>query len=317
MRQKLFEERHHKLWQEAEEFVQALGIGDPRRLPRLHRELCHSLSVARQRGYSPSLCDRLQNLSLATHQSLYGVAVQRPALLREWALSGFPRLVRSEWKAVTLSLIAFWGTALVVGLLVWTHPQQLAAWMDPWDVDSAKQMYDPHHFRLGRGGSQGDVAMFGFYIWNNISIGFRTFAGGILGGIPALVSLASNGLNLGVIGAELSRDSETRLNFWSFVITHSSFEITGMILSGAAGLRLGYALLAPGRQTRARSLSETGRQILPLMVGAALLTLVAAFFEGFWSAQPSIPFWAKFVSGGVCWSLVAAYLLMAGRSRGR
>ena len=70
MRQRLFESRHAKLWQEAEEFVQGLGIGDARRLPRLHRAICHSLSVARQRGYSPSLCDRLHGLREKAYEEL-------------------------------------------------------------------------------------------------------------------------------------------------------------------------------------------------------------------------------------------------------
>ncbi|MEK7394921.1 MAG: stage II sporulation protein M [Fibrobacterota bacterium] len=317
MRQRLFESRHAKLWQEAEEFVQGLGIGDARRLPRLHRAICHSLSVARQRGYSPSLCDRLHGLSAATHRALYGTRPEQPAVFRQWVAQGFPRLVRAEWRVVLLAMVAFWGTALALGILVWFHPDQAAAWIDPSQIDSMKQMYSPDKIRLGRGGSDGDLAMFGFYIWNNVSICFRTFAGGILGGIPALLSLAMNGVNLGVAGSVLSQDPATRITFWSFVVTHSSFEITGLVLAGASGLKLGHSLLSPGRLTRVRSLAHTGRQILPLLVGAAVLTFVAAFFEGFWSAQPSIAPSAKFLVGGLCWTLVATYLLFGGRSRGR
>jgi uncharacterized membrane protein SpoIIM required for sporulation len=253
---------------------------------------------------------------MTTHRALYGARAERPAIFRQWAVQGFPRLVRSEWKVVCISLAAFYATALILGILVWRHPDQASVWLDGSQIESARRMYSPHNFRLGRGGSQGDIAMFGFYIWNNISICFRTFASGILGGVPALASLALNGANLGVIGSVLSADPSTRTTFWSFVITHSSFEITGLILSGAAGLKLGYALLAPGRLSRKRSLAETGRQILPLLAGAALLTLLAAFFEGFWSAQTIVPAWGKFVSGAVCWSLVISYLLFAGRSRG-
>jgi len=317
MRQRLFEARHAKMWQEAEEFAQGLPIGDPRRLPRLHRALCHSLSVARQRGYSPSLCERLHALSTFTHRALYASSAERPAIFRHWVAVGFPRLVRSQWRVVALAMATFWGTAIALGILVWLHPDQAAAWMDPTQIESMRHMYSPDRIRIGRGGSGGDLAMYGFYIWNNISICFRTFAGGILGGVPALLSLCLNGVNLGVVGSVLSQDAGTRTTFWSFVITHSSFEITGLVLAGASGLKLGYSLLAPGRLSRLRSLSETGRQILPMLVGAAVLTFVAAFFEGFWSAQPSVPVAAKFAVGAVCWASVAAYLLFAGRRRGR
>ncbi len=36
--------------------------------------------------------------------------------------------------------------------------------------------------------------MFGYYIWNNISIGFRTFASGLLAGIGPILVLISNGV---------------------------------------------------------------------------------------------------------------------------
>lgn len=315
MRQKQFEQRNELLWREAEEFVQNLGIVDPRRLPRLHRALCHSLSVARQRGYSPSLVARLHELSLSTHRHLYGAPSERPAVLRQWIVSGFPRLVREEWRAVATSLAVFLGCALAVGLLVWTHPEQAGAWMSPSEIDSLRRMYSPDNFRLGRGGSSGDIAMFGFYIWNNVSICFRTFAGGVAAGIPTLLSVAFNGVNLGAAGAILTATPETRAPFWSFVVTHSSFELTGLVLSGASGLKLGYALLAPGRRSRKASLSETGLRILPMLAGAALLTLLAAFFEGFWSAQTAVPPAAKFAVGAFCWSALLGYLLLAGRGR--
>ncbi|HQF56380.1 MAG TPA: stage II sporulation protein M [Fibrobacteria bacterium] len=317
MRQKLFEDRHQRLWLEAEEFVQGLGIGDPRRLPRLHRALCHSLSVARQRGYSPSLVERLHELSLATHRLLYGAPAERPAVLRQWVSVGFPRLVREEWPFVLASLAAFLGTALVLGTIVWWYPEQAYTWMSPHEIGRMRSMYSPDKIHLGRGGAQSDLMMFGFYIWNNVSICFRTFAGGILGGFPALASLALNGMNLGVVGAVLTADEQTRIPFWSFVATHASFELTGLVLSGASGLKLGMALIAPGRSTRRSSLAAAGRRILPMVAGAALLTLLAAFFEGFWSAQTAVPPWGKFLAAGICWSALLSYLLFAGRSRGR
>lgn len=33
--------------------------------------------------------------------------------------------------------------------------------------------------------------------------------------------------------------------FWPFVIGHGAFELTAIALAGAAGLKLGWALLAP------------------------------------------------------------------------
>jgi uncharacterized membrane protein SpoIIM required for sporulation len=104
-------------------------------------------------------------------------------------------------------------------------------------------------------------------------------------------------------------------SFWSFVSGHSSFELLGMVVSGMAGMRLGLAILKPGRLPRTRALAEASKQALPLIYGAALMTTLAAVIEGFWSAQ-MIPSDVKYVFGIVGWILCAAYFLTAGRRAG-
>jgi uncharacterized membrane protein SpoIIM required for sporulation len=126
-------------------------------------------------------------------------------------------------------------------------------------LNDIQSMYQPGKVHIGRGGAQGDVQMFCFYIWSNVSIGFRTFAGGIFGGLPALFSLVFNRMNIGLVGSWLSHDSATRQTFWSFVITHSSVEIAGLVLSGVAGMRVGLSLIYPGRLSRRHALYAASR----------------------------------------------------------
>ncbi len=313
MKQNLFEQQHAALWAEIEALLAPKPQGDRKDLPKLYRALCQTLSLARQRGYSPSLTDRLHALALATHRQLYGVAIERPAVLREWLNRDFPRLVREEWRLFLLASLVLWGTGLAVGLLVWFYPEWAYSWVSPQELAKYKRMYSQAAARLGREGSGSDLMMFGFYIWNNVSIGFRTFAGGVLGGIPALLSLAFNGLHSGVIASWLSRDPVTREAFWSFVITHSAFEITGLILSSVAGMRLGLSLINPGQYTRQHALRRSAQRMLPMVVGAALLTTIAAFFEAFWSAMPGLDPAIKYAVGGTAWVLVLAYFTLAGR----
>ena len=60
-------------------------------------------------------------------------------------------------------------------------------------------------------------------------------------------------------------------SFWSFVAGHSSFELLGMIVSGMAGMRLGLALLRPGRLPRVRALVAFLQQWFAAPEQAALL----------------------------------------------
>jgi uncharacterized membrane protein SpoIIM required for sporulation len=314
MKQKRFGAENGPLWDEIGTIL-AGNSDNAHALPALYRRLCQCLALSGQRGYSPALTDYLQKMVVDCHQRLYGSVTERPATLLRWISHDLPQRVRAEWRLLLFASLAFWGVALAAGLLVWFEPQWAYSVVEPAQLDLYHQMYQPDKTRVGRGGEQADVMMFGFYIYHNVSIDFRTFAAGVFGGIPALLSIAFNGLHLGVVGAWLSKDPGTRQTFWSFVITHSSFEITGLLLSGMSGMRLGLALIHPGRLSRRHALYATSEYMFPVVVGAALLTVLAAFFEGFWSASAAIPVNLKYGVGALCWTVVIGFFLLAGRAR--
>lgn len=314
MKQKQFEAEHGALWQEIQLILQGKSPGAALQLPALYRRLCQCLALSGQRGYSPALTGYLQALVFDCHKHLYGAVAERPLTLRNWLLQEMPRQVRREWRLLTLALLAFWGVALALGWLVWVKPHWAYAFMSPQQLQDFQAMYQPGKMDVGRGGSESDVMMFGYYIWNNVSIGFRTFAAGIFGGIPALFSITFNGMHLGVVASWLSKDPATRETFTAFVITHASFEVTGLLLSGVAGMRLGLSLIAPGRLTRRHAVFAAAKTIFPVIVGAALLTVLAAFVEAFWSANASISAQVKYAVGAACWAVLIAFFALAGRA---
>jgi uncharacterized membrane protein SpoIIM required for sporulation len=312
MKQKQFETEHARLWREIDAILHDASL-EMEELPAYYRRLCQCLALAKQRGYSPALTDYLQKMVLDCHKRIYGSAIERPRVLRAWLLQDLPCRVREEWRLLLVAALAFWGVALALGLLVWWKPYWAYSFISPAQLDEMQSMYQPGRVSIGRGGSEGDVAMFGFYIWNNVSIGFRTFAAGIFGGVPALLSLMSNGMNNGVVASWLSMTPATRGTFWPFVVTHSSFEITGLMLSGLAGMRLGLALIHPGRLSRRHALYAASQRMFPVIVGAALLTVLAAFFEAFWSANSAIPVGVKYSVAALCWFSVIGYFSLVGR----
>jgi uncharacterized membrane protein SpoIIM required for sporulation len=88
-----------------------------------------------------------------------------------------------------------------------------------------------------------------------------------------------------------------------------------MLLAGAAGMRLGLALVSPGAHTRLSAVRTAAAQSLPIIAGAALMLVVAAGIEAFWSPR-LLPRALKLSVGGVLWALVALWLSLAGRGRG-
>jgi len=156
--------------------------------------------------------------------------------------------------------------------------------------------------------------MFAHYIQNNVGIDFRLYAGGILAGLGTIFFLVYNGLAIGgVVGyVEYAGDPE---KLWKFVAGHSSFELLGMIVVGAAGLKLGLAMLSPGQLSWGRALGKAGRDSLPLLVGGSLMTAFAAVIEGFWSAEP-FSAEIKYSVGIFFWVLHILYFTFMGRGRG-
>lgn len=154
--------------------------------------------------------------------------------------------------------------------------------------------------------------MFYFYVYNNVSIGFRIFACGMAAGLGTIFFLLFNGLHPGAAAGYVNHACDPE-SFWNFVSGHSSFKLLGMVISGMAGMRLCLAILRPGRLPRTRALVDASKQAMLLICGAAMLTALAAVIEGFWSAQPVAPE-LKYAVGIAGWFFLTAYFLMAGTS---
>lgn len=70
--------------------------------------------------------------------------------------------------------------------------------------------------------------------------------------------------------------------FFSFVGAHGSFELTGIVLSVAGGLKLGYSLINPGEYTRRDTcLRIQGKQASALICGAFLFCSLPPSLKAF------------------------------------
>ncbi|MFL9672508.1 stage II sporulation protein M [Pseudomonas marginalis] len=322
MKQSLFESRHQHQWQSFAEQLKQLEHGkakasDVADFPHQYRRLCQHLALAQERGYSSYLVDPLQQLALRGHQQLYRHRSQLAANVLSFVLADFPRLVREQWRFVLIASLLFFGSLLGIALLVYLFPDLIYSIVSPQQVAEMQGMYDPEASRLGRAAeraSSEDWMMFGYYVMHNIGIAFQTFAAGLLFGLGSVFFLIFNGLIIGAVSGHLTEIGYGQ-TFWSFVIGHGAFELTAIALAGAAGLQLGWALIAPGQLTRGESLRLAARKSVQLLCGVMVFLLIAAFIEAYWSSTTQIAPWIKYLVGTALWLLVAAYLTLAGRTR--
>jgi len=280
-------------------------------VPRRYREVCHHLALARDRHYSTALVRRLERLVLAGHQVLYGAHGMEGGV-GQFLRHGFPALVRKQFSYVLASALLFFGPLIACFAVIQYFPDFAHVVLPSEQLANVQQMYAPDNFRLGaERNADSDFAMFGFYVWNNVRIDFQCFAGGLLFGMGTIFFLLFNGLSIGTMAGHLTHIGYIE-TFWGFVAGHSAFELTGIVLSGAAGLMVGMSLLAPGRQRRFAALKSRMPDIIGLVYGAALLTFLAAFVEAFWSSSRIPPVEIKYAVGVALWIITLAYLALTG-----
>lgn len=137
---------------------------------------------------------------------------------------------------------------------------------------------------------------------NNIKIAFYLYGGGILLGIPTLIMLAYNGVFIGYVASKFPIG-----DFILFTLPHGIFELLGIIIAGAAGLKLASTIINIIRDiVEVRRYMPIGEQLKNIMkvnyyefkdsiilfVIAAVLILIGAFIEANFTIA-----WANFVKG--------------------
>jgi uncharacterized membrane protein SpoIIM required for sporulation len=194
------------------------------------------------------------------------------------------------------------------------RPDLILSVVDSRTVANFEQMYGPAAKSIGHARDSGDDwSMFGFYIMNNIGIAFQCYATGVLIGLGSIFFLFWNGVYMGAIaGYVTSRGFGT--TFFSFIATHSAFELTGIALCGAAGLHMGRSLLFPGRATRLVSMQIAARDTGSIVFGSAVMLVIAAGFEAFWSSATWVMPAAKYACAAACWLLVTLFFVRPRRA---
>ncbi|TZF84367.1 stage II sporulation protein M [Cognatilysobacter lacus] len=325
MKQDIFIARHAEEWDAFEHWLDTRGESARRArrqppdalrdedVPARYRRVTQHLALALRRGYSPYVTARLQVLMQRGHAVLYRAPPPHWRRLGRFFVAGFPRLVREEARCMFAAAALLYVPMMLVFVAILWNPDLASALFTPDQLAQFERMYDPADAarKLGRD-SGTDMAMFGFYIFNNITIAFRTFASGALAAVGSIFVLVANGLIIGGVAGHLQAVGHGD-PFWRFVCGHSAFELSAVVISGGAGLQIGLRLLAPGQQRRLDALAEGGRRGALLCVGVFAMLVMAAFVEAFWSSIAWMPAAVKYSVAAMLWTLVATWLWRGGR----
>jgi uncharacterized membrane protein SpoIIM required for sporulation len=286
--------------------------GEAWKFPRAYRKMCRDLNQAKSERYSLGLVDTLNRQVWEGHQILYRSRTEPLIGMIRRAFMEFPGQLRRFGKAFALCHILFYGLVGLTFLFGLANPGQIESFLGTDLMGDLDSMYDPESpDTLRPKGVESDADMFGFYISNNISIGFRTFAGGVLVGLGSLFFLVYNALFMGAVMSFIN-SSGYDLNFYQFVLGHGAFELTAVIIFALAGFELGSVIIKPGRESRTVALRKQGKAVLPLVIGATIFLFIAACLEAFWSAR-NLASYIKFIVAAVLWVIVYSYIIFGAR----
>ena len=286
-----------------------LAPGEILRLGELYRAACADLMLAEAHDLPGDTVAYLHALVGRAHNAVYRSQGFRWS---DWAALIFdevPRRLRAD-PLLRVAGMVFWGLFLLTALVGAADLDFVNRVVGDRQVEAMETMYEIPTNGAERS-ERNDAVMSGFYIYHNAGIGLSCYAWGLFFGLGSLGVLASNAIQLGAAFGHMATVPQAS-NFFTFVTAHGPFELTAIVFSGAAGLRLGSGLIVTHGQSRLASLRREATRSLPTVGVAVLLFILAAFLEGFVSAS-SLPYWSK---AGIAIStagLLVVYLFALGR----
>lgn len=267
--------------------AKALSSDELLALPLLYRATLSSLSIARATSLDKALLDHLEALSIRGYFLVYGVRETRWSRIRRFFLYDWPAAVRMVWKeTIVIALIILLG-ALTSWSLVASDPQ----WYYNFVPEAMSGGRDPRasveflRSTLGHGGGAGEqesgLHVFATFLFtHNSGVSILSFALGFAFGVPTMMLEYYQGIGLGAMLA-LFTSKGLGVEFGGWLFIHGTTELLAAALSGAAGLRIGTAVVFPGARSRLQAAAEAGRTAGKVMVGVILMLFAAGLLEGF------------------------------------
>ncbi len=280
------------------------------RFTSLYRAACADLALADAYQLPPSTVEFLHQLVGRAHNQLYR---SRRFDYRSWGralLVDVPQRLFND-RCVQVAFVLFWATFIGSAAMAYWHADWGPQVMPEGMIEQLETNFSEP---IGGRAIELNYQMAAFYIYHNTSIGLRCFVFGLLI-VPGLYETLLNALVLGAAFGYMGRaDVSQSPNFFNFVTAHGPFELTAIVLSSGAGLRLGLGWIRTQGMTRLASLYKTAVEALPLMGVAMLLFFLAALIEGFVSPT-GIPYPFKAAVGIGSSGLLLFYFIVLGFPR--
>ena len=286
MRETRFIEQNKQKWAEFEFLLNNQNV-HPDDLQRMYIQLTDDLSFARTFYPNRSVRVYLNFLAQKVFSNLYKIKKSPfQKFVNYWKIE-LPQLV---WEARWEFMLSFGVFMLAVLIGVFStmvdadFPRVVLS--DAYVDQTLENIQKGDPMAIYKGGSGVSNAL--GITSNNIFVALRAFVMGIFAGIGTIVILIQNGIMLGAFQyffVSRGVGMEATLAIW----LHGTFEISAIVIAGAAGLTLGKGILFPATYTRMQSFQRATRRGFEIMTGIIPLFLVAGIVEGLFTRYTDAP----------------------------
>lgn len=300
---------HRPAWDRLEYLVRRrrkLTGAEVDELVDLYQRVSTHLSMVRSASTDSVLVGRLSGLVATARAAVTGAhAPLWSEFTRFWTVS-FPVVAYQAWRWWLGSAVAFFFVATAMGIWVAGSPEVQATVGTPSDIAELVN----HEFASYY--SENPAGSFALRVWiNNSWVAAQCIGFAILLGLPIPYVLFQNAANLGVVGG-LMVDAGKGDVFLGLLAPHGLLELTAVFLAAAAGMRLGWSVVAPGDRPRGQVLAERGRAVVSVAVGLVVVLLASGLIEAL--VTPSdLPTFVRIAIGGAAEVLFLTYVIHFGR----
>ncbi len=245
-------------------------------LPLLYRQALSSLSVARSISLDQSLTAYLETLCTRAYFFVYGARTRWPQRVARFFVRDWPASIQALWRVAVGTVAAY---VLVLRDADWFFSfvdPELAGGRDPMATTASlrETLYDKPDAADGLG------AFATFLFTHNAQVALFAFALGFLLCLPTAALMLMTGGMLGAFVALFaSRGLVAEEIGWLMI--HGTTELFAIVIAGAAGFSIGWAVAFPGARSRVDAAAEAGRRAATAMAGVVCMLAVAGVLEGF------------------------------------
>lgn len=307
MREITFLKEQSAKWQEFEKLLSEKNA-NPQKLAGLFIEITDDLSYSRTHYPTSKTTQYLNGLAVKIHQEIYKNKKENRSRFFSFWKTEVPLIMFAYRKQLWLSFFLF-SIFTLLGFVSEMYDENFARLIlgDNYVDATIERIKNGNPLGIYGEGNQTEM-FFGITI-NNVFVSFRVFALGLLFSFGTAYQLFTNGIMLGAFQGFFLKYhvfAKSLLVIW----IHGTFEISAIIIAGAAGFVLGNSLLYPGTYKRIESLKIGARNSLKIIIGIVPIFIAAGFLESFVTRYTHMPLWLSlFIIFGSLTFIVAYFVI--------